>query len=96
MLKNYLKTSLRNIMTNKVYSIINISGLAVGMAGCILIMMWVQSQLSFDRFYNNLDDIYGTVTTKDCDSCTEEKIIYNTNDSIIPDKCNKCVYKYMN
>lgn len=45
---------------------------------------------------NNLDDIYGTVTTKDCDSCTEEKIIYNTNDSIIPDKCNKCVYKYMN
>ena len=45
---------------------------------------------------NNLDDIYGSVRTKDCNSCTEEKIFYNTNDSIIPDNCDKCKYKYIN
>ncbi len=45
---------------------------------------------------NNLDDIYDSVRTKDCNSCTEEKIFYNTNDSIIPDNCDKCKYKYIN
>jgi putative ABC transport system permease protein len=58
MLKNYLKITIRNIKRHKGYSFINISGLAVGMACCILILLWVKDELSFDRFHANADMIY--------------------------------------
>ena len=58
MFRNYLKTALRNIKRHKGYSLINIVGLAVGMACCILILLWVQDELSFDRFHENADGIY--------------------------------------
>jgi len=58
MFKNYLKIALRNIKRQKGYSFINITGLAVGMACCILIMLWVQDELSFDRFHENVSSLY--------------------------------------
>jgi len=58
MLNNYLKITIRNIRKNKGYSFINIFGLAVGMACCILILLWVKDELSFDRFHDNADVIY--------------------------------------
>jgi len=58
MLKNYIKTTWRNIRNNKVYSFINIMGLAVGMACCILILLWVQDELSYDKFHKNYRNIY--------------------------------------
>ncbi|MGD8536202.1 MAG: ABC transporter permease [Candidatus Aminicenantes bacterium] len=58
MFRNYLKIALRNIKRHKGYSFINIVGLAVGMACCILILLWVQDELSYDRFHKNADDIY--------------------------------------
>jgi ABC-type antimicrobial peptide transport system permease subunit len=58
MLKNYLKISLRNIKTHKVYSFINITGLAIGIACCILIILWVQDELNYDRFHKNADNTY--------------------------------------
>jgi putative ABC transport system permease protein len=58
MFKNYLKIALRNIRKYKGYSFINITGLAIGMACCILIMLWVQHELSYDRFHTNADLIY--------------------------------------
>jgi len=58
MFNNYFKTAWRNIVHHKGYSFINIFGLAVGIAGCILIMVWVQNELSFDRFNNKADRIY--------------------------------------
>lgn len=58
MFKNYLKITLRNFKKNKGYSFINISGLAIGMACCILILIWVKDELSFDRFHANADAIY--------------------------------------
>lgn len=58
MLKNYLKTTLRNLNKYKGYSLINILGLAVGMACCILILLWVRDELSFDRFHENAKFIY--------------------------------------
>jgi len=61
MLKNYLKITIRNIKKHKGYSFINISGLAVGMACCILILLWVQDELSFDKFHENYGDIYRTI-----------------------------------
>jgi putative ABC transport system permease protein len=58
MLKNYLKIALRNFKKHKGYSFINIVGLAVGMACCILIMLWVQDELSYDRYHANADHVY--------------------------------------
>jgi ABC-type antimicrobial peptide transport system permease subunit len=58
MFKNYVKTALRAIKRHKGYSFINIFGLAIGMACCILILVWVQDELSYDRFHANGDDIY--------------------------------------
>jgi putative ABC transport system permease protein len=58
MFKNYFKVALRNIRKHKGYSIINIAGLAAGMAVCILILLWVQDELSYDRFNANADQIY--------------------------------------
>ncbi len=60
MLKNYLKITWRNIRNHKLYSFINIMGLAVGMACCILILLWVQDELSYDRFHENFDNLYTT------------------------------------
>jgi putative ABC transport system permease protein len=58
MFKNYLKLALRAIKRNKINSIINITGLAVGMACTILIFIWIQNELSYENFHKNRDDIY--------------------------------------
>jgi putative ABC transport system permease protein len=59
---NYLKITWRNIKRYKGYSSINIIGLAVGLACCILILLWVQDELSYDRFHAQTDDLYRAVT----------------------------------
>jgi putative ABC transport system permease protein len=61
MIKNYMKITWRNIRNNKIYSFINIMGLAVGMACCILILLWVQDELKFDKFHENYSDLYRTI-----------------------------------
>ncbi len=58
MFKNYFKIALRNTFKNKLYSSINIIGLAVGLSACILISLWVKDELSFDTFHKNSDSIY--------------------------------------
>jgi len=58
MFKNYFKVALRNVKKNWGYSIINISGLVMGMACAIFIMLWVQDELSFDKFHEHIDDLY--------------------------------------
>jgi putative ABC transport system permease protein len=58
MLKNYFKIAFRNLIRLKTYSFINILGLAVGMTCTILILLWVQDELSYDRFFPNIDRLY--------------------------------------
>lgn len=58
MLKNYLKIALRNLLKYKVYSFINVLGLAVGMASCILILLYVRDELSYDRHHEHAEQIY--------------------------------------
>jgi ABC-type antimicrobial peptide transport system permease subunit len=58
MIKNYLKIAIRNLFKYKGYSFINISGLALGMACCILIFLWVRDELSYDRFHKNYEEVY--------------------------------------
>ncbi|KEQ30655.1 ABC transporter permease [Pedobacter antarcticus 4BY] len=57
-----LKIALRNLWKNKGYTFINIAGLSVGMAGCILIYIFISYQLSFDQQYTNKDRIYRVVS----------------------------------
>ncbi len=57
MIKNYIKIAFRHFKKQKGYSFINIAGLAVGMACCILIFLWVYDELSFDRYHENADNI---------------------------------------
>ncbi len=61
MLKNYIKVAFRNMRRHKGFSFINIVGLAVGMACAMLILLWVQDELSYDRFYEDVEDIYRVV-----------------------------------
>lgn len=58
MLKNYLKIAWRNLNRSKGYAFINIAGLGIGMAASILILIWVQFELSVDRFHENSDRVY--------------------------------------
>lgn len=58
MLCNYLKITLRNLKRAKIHSIINLLGLATGIACCILILLWVQDELGYDKFHAKLDSIY--------------------------------------
>lgn len=58
MFKNHLKTAWRNLVKNKFYASINIAGLTAGLAVGILILLWVQDELSYDRFHQQADNIY--------------------------------------
>ncbi|MCK4932574.1 MAG: ABC transporter permease [Candidatus Aminicenantes bacterium] len=61
MFNNYLKIALRNIFKHKGYSLINIVGLAIGMACCLLILLYIQDELSYDRYHENADRIYRVI-----------------------------------
>jgi putative ABC transport system permease protein len=58
MLRNYLKVALRYLMRHKEYTAINILGLAVGITCCVLIMLFVRSELSYDAFHSKSDRLY--------------------------------------
>jgi|AntRauTorcE11897_2_1112592.scaffolds.fasta_scaffold00142_3 putative ABC transport system permease protein len=63
MLQNYIKIAVRNLLKNKVYSLINILGLAIGLATCVLIMLYVFNEWSFDKFHTQSERIYRVVQT---------------------------------
>lgn len=58
MFLNNLKIAYRNLIRNKAYSLINISGLAIGMACTILLLLWVNHELSYNKFHDEVDQIY--------------------------------------
>jgi putative ABC transport system permease protein len=58
MFRNYLKIALRNLAKQKIYAVINILGLAVGIAGAILTFLFVQNEISYDRFHENSKNLY--------------------------------------
>jgi putative ABC transport system permease protein len=62
MIKNYFKTAWRNLSMHKTYSIINIAGLSIGLACAMLILLYVKDEVSYDRFHNNVNNIYRIVT----------------------------------
>src|ERR1700750_1556939 len=58
MIKTYLKTAFRNLVKNKGFTFINVSGLALGLTACLLIVFYVFDELSYDRFNKNADRIF--------------------------------------
>jgi ABC-type antimicrobial peptide transport system permease subunit len=62
MFKNYFKTAIRSLRPNKGYAVINITGLAVGIAACLLIFLVIQFETSFDNFHPNHERIYRVVS----------------------------------
>jgi len=63
MLSNYFKTALRSLLHNRLFTILNILGLATGLACSILIMLWVINELSYDRFNKNFDHTYRIIAS---------------------------------
>ena len=58
MFRNYFKTAFRNLWRSKGFSAINIIGLSIGMASAMIILLWIQNELSFDQFHEKKDRIY--------------------------------------
>ena len=58
MIRNYLKTALRNITRNKLFTFLNVLGLSLGLATAILILFWVQDELSYDKYNAHSENIY--------------------------------------
>ena len=63
MIRNYFITAFRNIFRHKGYSLINIAGLAIGLACCMLIFLWIKHEWSYDRFHENKENIYRIVVS---------------------------------
>lgn len=58
MIRNYLKIAVRNLLKNKVFSLVNLSGLIAGITACLMILQYVSFELSFDQFQTDIDRIY--------------------------------------
>jgi putative ABC transport system permease protein len=58
MIENYFKSAWRNLRKNKIFSLVNIGGISIGMAACLLILQYVSFQLSFDQFNKNAAKIH--------------------------------------
>ena len=68
MLRNYLTVTYRNLFKNRIYSIINISGLSIGITCSIMILLWVFDELSFDKFHPKADRLYQLMAHSDFNS----------------------------
>ena len=62
MFRNHLKIAIRNLFSNKIFTIINVAGLSIGMAAALIIFIWVQNELSFDGYHKNADQIYRIIS----------------------------------
>jgi len=58
MIKHHFKTAVRNLLKNKFYSMINILGLTIGLVVGLMVLFWVNDEISFDRFHHNVDQLY--------------------------------------
>jgi putative ABC transport system permease protein len=63
MLRSYIVVALRNLLKNKAFSLINISGLSLGVACCLLLALYVQDEMSYDQHHHRKEDLYRIVTS---------------------------------
>ncbi len=98
LLWNTIKITLRKIKRQKGYSVINIAGLAVGMACCTVMLLWVKDELSFDRFHANFDSIYRVIkkTTNNDQEMLDARTPYPLGPAIhekVPEVLDFCRYQ---
>jgi len=86
MLKNYFKVAVRNLLKRKAYTLINILGLATGMAVCLLIVLFIKSELGYDSFHKNADRVYRVVLERQYPG-------RSTSYSIIPQSIGPAIQK---
>ena len=77
MVKNYLKIAFRSLWRNKSHSFINIFGLTVGIACCILILLYVKDEWTFDNFHKKADRIYRVFVNEDWGE--DQQFFYTTS-----------------
>ena len=65
MIKNYFKIAWRNLFRNKGFSLTNLLGLTIGISCTILIFLWVQDELAYNKFHTNYNSIYRVLATRD-------------------------------
>ena len=70
MFRNYFKTTFRNLWKNKIYSFLNIFGLAVGIACAALIFLWVEDELTYNHYFSNRDNLYNVKDQQTYDGTT--------------------------
>jgi putative ABC transport system permease protein len=92
MFKNYFKTAWRSLRNNTMYSFINITGLAAGLAVSILLLLWISDELSYDRFNVNAESIYKLAPRFDdqniWDKTPAPAAVYAKNE--VPEVANAC------
>lgn len=98
MFKNYLKITVRNMRRYKGYSLINIAGLAVGLACCAVMMLWVRHEKSFDQFHANRDSIHRVIKKTSTNGMTmlDARTPYPLGPAIrgkVPEVLNCCRYQ---
>ncbi|MDO6435398.1 ABC transporter permease [Flavitalea sp. BT771] len=86
MFRNYLKVAIRSLLKRKAFTLINILGLATGMAVCLLIVLFVRSELSYDKFHQNADRIYRMVLDRKYPE-------HNASYAVIPFSIGPAVHK---
>src|SRR5215204_4749363 len=64
MFRNYIKIAVRHFRKNIIFSILNVTGLAIGMAACLLILQYVSFKLTYDQFHSNASNIYRVVNDR--------------------------------
>jgi putative ABC transport system permease protein len=86
MIKNYLKIAWRNLLKHKSFSIINIVGLATGLAACMIIFLYVHNELTFDQYNTKADRIARVTTTV---HAPESDLVCGTSPSLLADVLKK-------
>jgi len=87
MFNNYLKTGFRNLVKRKEYSVINILGLAIGIASSLIIALFIQNEFSYDKFFSEADQIYKIVEERKYPEHTELNVLvpYSFADIVVQD-----------
>ncbi|XWN35909.1 MAG: FtsX-like permease family protein [Balneola sp.] len=99
MFKNYIKIAIRNLLKNKVYSLINILGLSIGLATSLLIFLYVINEWNYDRFNSKSEQLFRVIQTMESENNVEEEastpfLLGPVLDAEFPDLIEKSVRFY--
>jgi putative ABC transport system permease protein len=83
MIRNFFKTALRNLKRNAAFSILNIIGMAIGMAAAILILLWVQDEWSYDRHFKNANELFRVIENQNI-TTGESSLIVPVPGALVP------------